>query len=73
MESWGIDQDDICGTLEELGDGGVPGVCVASLNGDGAAFEVGWESAGDPLKASSPATTPPAWRGPSRDGGGAQP
>ena len=68
MESLGMDQDEIRGTLQDLGDGGVPGVSGASLDGDGEACEVGWEGAGVPLEASSPATTLQPGRGPSRDG-----
>ena len=70
MESWGMDQDEIRGTLQHLGDGGVPGVSGASLDGDGEACEVGWERAGVPLEASSPATTLQLGRGPPRDGFG---
>ena len=70
MEPGGLDQDEIRGTLQDLGDGGVPGVSGASLNGDGEAFEVGWEGAGVPLEASSPATALQPCRGPSRDGFG---
>lgn len=62
-----MDQDEIRGTLQELGDGGVPGVSGASLDGVGEAFEVSWEGAGGPLEASSPATTLQPGRGPSRD------
>ena len=65
-----MDQDEIRGTLQHLGDGGVPGVSRASLDGDGEAFEVGWEGAGVSLEASSPATTLQLGRGPSRDGFG---
>ena len=65
-----MDQDEIRGTLEDFGDGGVPGVSGASLDGDGEAFEVGWEGAGVPLEASSPDTTLQPGRGPSRDGFG---
>ena len=70
MESLGLDQDEIRGTLEDFGDGGVPGVSRASLDGDGEAFEVGWEGAGVPLEASSPATILQPGRGPSGDGFG---
>ena len=65
-----MDQDVIRGTLEDIGDGGVPGVSGASLDGDGEAFEFGWEGAGVPLEASSPDTTLQSGRGPSRDGFG---
>ena len=65
-----MDQDVIRGTLEDLGDGGVPGVSGASLDGDGEAFEVGWEGAGVPLEAGSPDTTLQPGRGPSRVGFG---
>ena len=65
-----MDQDEIRGTLQDLGDGGVPEVSGASLDGDGEAFEVGWEGAGVPLEASSPDTTLQLGRGPSRDGFG---
>ena len=57
MESLRLGQDEIRGTLQNLGDGGVPGISGASLNGDVEAFKVGWEGAGVPLEASSPATT----------------
>ena len=70
LESLGVDQDEIRGTLQDFGDGGVPGVSGASLDGDGEAFEVGWEGAGVSLEASSPATTLQPGRGPSRDGFG---
>ena len=63
-----MDQDEIRGTLEDFGDGGVPGVSGASLDGDGEAFEVVWEGAGVSLEASSPDTTLQPGRGPSRDG-----
>ena len=65
-----MDQDEIRGTFQDLGDGGVPGVSGASLDGDGEAFEVGWEGAGVSLEASSPATTLQPGRGPSGDGFG---
>ena len=65
-----MDQDEIRGTFEDFGDGGVPGVSGASLDGDGEAFEVGWEGAGVPLEASSPDTILQPDRGPSRDGFG---
>ncbi len=52
-----MDQDEIRGTIQDLGDGGVPGVSGASLDGDGEAFEFGWEGAGVSLEASSPATS----------------
>ena len=70
MEFWGMDQDEIRGVLEDLGDGGVPGVSGASLDSDGEAFEFGWERAGVPLEASSPDTILQLGRGPSRDGFG---
>ena len=70
MESLGLDQDEIRGTLQDLGDGGVPGVSGASLDGDGETFKVGWEGAGVALEASSPATTLQPGRGPSGDGFG---
>ena len=70
MESLGLDQDEIRGTLQDLGDGGVPGVSGASLDGDGDACKVAWEGAGVPLEASSPATTLQPGRGPSGDGFG---
>ena len=63
-----MDQDEIRGALEHLGDSGVPAVAGASLDGDGEAFEVGWEGAGVPLEASSPDTALQPGRGPSRDG-----
>ena len=63
-----MDQDEIRGTLQDLGDGGVPGVSGVSHDGDGEACEVGWEGAGVSLEASSPATTLQPGRGPSRDG-----
>ena len=36
-----MDKDETRRTLEGLGDGGVPGVSRASLDGDGEAFKVG--------------------------------
>ena len=63
-----MDHDEIRRTLDDLGDGGVPGVSGASLDGDGEAFEIGWEGAGVPLEASSPATILQPGRGPSTDG-----
>ena len=69
-ESLGMDQDEIRGTLQDLGDGGFPGVSGGSLDGDGDAFEAGWEGAGVSLEASSPATTLQLGRGPSGDGFG---
>ena len=68
MESLGLDQDEIRGTLEDLGDGGLPGVSRASLDGNGEAFEFGREGAGVPLEASSPDATLQPGRGPSGDG-----
>ena len=65
-----MDQDEIRGTLQHIGNGGVPGVAGASLDGDGEAFEVGWDGAGVPLEASSPDTILQPGRGPSRDGFG---
>ena len=65
-----MDQDEIRGTLEDFGDGGVPGVSRASLDGNGEAFEVGWEGAGVCLEASSPVTILQPGRGPSGDGFG---
>ena len=65
-----MDQDEIRGTLQDLGDGGVPRVSGASLDGDGETLEVAWEGAGVPLEASSPATTLQPGRGPSGDGFG---
>ena len=65
-----MDQDEIHGPLEEFGDGGVPGVSGASLDGDGEACEVGWEGAGVSLLANSPATLLQPSRRPSRDGFG---
>ena len=65
-----MDQGEIRGTLQHLGDGGVPGVSGASLDGDGEAFEVGWEGAGVSLEASSPDTILQPGRGPSGDGFG---
>ena len=41
-----MDQDEIRGTIEHLGDGGVPGVVEASLDCDSEAFAGGWEGAG---------------------------
>ena len=70
IESFGLDQDEIRGTFQDLGDRGTPGVAGASLDGDGDAFKVGWEGAGVPLEASSPATSLQPGRGPSRDGFG---
>ena len=63
-----MDQDEIRRTLEDFGDGGVPGVSRASLDGDGEAFEVGWEGAGVSLEVSPPATILQPGRGPSGDG-----
>ena len=45
-----MDQDEIRGTLEDFGDGGVPGLSEASLDGDSEAFEVGWEVRVSPWK-----------------------
>ena len=70
MESLGLDQDEIRGTLQDVGNGGVPGVARASLDGDGDAYKVGWEGAGVPLEARSPATTLQPGRCPSGDGFG---
>ncbi len=65
-----MDQDEIRGMLQDLGDGGVPGVSGASLDGDGEACEAGWEGAGVSLEASSPATTLQPRRGRSSNGFG---
>ena len=43
MNAWDMDQDEICGTLKDFGDGGVPGLSEASLDGDSEAFEAAWE------------------------------
>ena len=68
IEFSGTDQDEGGGPLEDLGDGGVPGVAGAGLDGDGEAFEVSREGAGISLEASSPGTALDPGRGPSRDG-----
>ena len=56
MESWGMDEDEIRGTLEDFGDGGAAGVSGASLDGDGEDFE----AATAPIPGTaSPAISPP--------------
>ena len=63
MESLGLDQDEIRGTLQHLGDDGVPGVSRASLDGDGEAFEVGWGGCRCLLGSELPSHHLSAWPG----------
>ena len=68
IKSSSLDEGAVWGALDDLGNGGVPGVPGAGGDGDGAAIEVGGEGAGVPLEASSPDAALNLGRGPSRQG-----
>ena len=68
VELVSADQDEAGGPLEDLGDGGVPGVSGAGLDGDGEAFEACREGADVSLEASAPGAALDPGGDPSGDG-----
>ena len=67
-ESSGTDEGAVGGVLDDLGDGGDPGITTLGYHGDGEAIEVCGEGAGIALEASAPDAALDLGRGPSRDG-----